>query len=287
MKKIAAVIAGCLAVIGSATAQVTVEVTTEQDQFLPGESLDVAVRIINRSGQTLHLGADSAWLTFSVESRNGLVVSKKGEVPVQGEFTLDSSKRATKRVNLAPYFGLSTPGRYTITATLRVADWNQQIVSPAKGFDIIAGSKLWEQVVGLPKIAAVSNQPPELRRYILHQANYLKQLMLYVQVTDADGKVYRVFPLGPMLSFGQPEPQVDKTSNLHVLYQDGPRTFSYSVVDPDGMLIVRRTYDYTSRPRLKATEDGGFEVVGGTRRLTPKDIPAPAISDRSAAPPAP
>src|SRR4029077_4212453 len=106
-------------------AQITVEVTQDQDQFLPGESLPVAVRITNRSGQTLHLGNNDTWLTFSVESRDGVIINRLGNVPVDGEFALDSSKRATKRVDLAPYFNLVTPGRYSITATLNIKEWNQ------------------------------------------------------------------------------------------------------------------------------------------------------------------
>src|SRR6266404_7912813 len=90
-------------------AQVTVEVTQQQEQFLPGESLPTAVRITNRSGQTLRLGGEEDWLTFSIESREGTVVSKTGDAPVVGEFTLESSKVATKRVDLTPYFSLTQP----------------------------------------------------------------------------------------------------------------------------------------------------------------------------------
>jgi len=34
----------------------------------------------------------------------------------------------------------------------------------------------------------VSNRAPEVRKYTLLQANYLKQLMLYFQVSDPFGK---------------------------------------------------------------------------------------------------
>src|SRR5262252_999006 len=90
--------------LAPALAQVTVEVTQEQDQFLPGEAIPAAVRITNHSGQTLRLGAEDDWLTFSVESHDRSIVPKFAEVPVRGEFMLPSSKVATKRVDLAPYF---------------------------------------------------------------------------------------------------------------------------------------------------------------------------------------
>src|SRR4051794_25744719 len=78
--------------------QVSVEVLLDQEQFLPGEALPVAVRVHNRSGQKLNFGADADWLTFTVESRDGLVVRKMGEAPVIGPFDLESAERGTKRV---------------------------------------------------------------------------------------------------------------------------------------------------------------------------------------------
>jgi hypothetical protein len=279
MKNFALLLGVLLTSINQLRGQVTVEVTFDQEEFLPGESLSAAIRITNRSGQTLNLGADEGWLTFSVESAERYVVVKTAEVPVAGKFTLESSQRAIKSVDLAPYFNLSKPGRYSVTATVNIKEWNRQVVSPPKAFDIIEGSKMWEQEVGLPKSPDATNQMPEMRKYVLHQANYLRRnLMLYVQVSDASGKVRKVFPIGRMLSFGQPEPQVDRLSNLHVLYQDGPKTFSYTVVNPDGDVLIHQTYDMPGRPRLKVDEEGNLKVVGGTRRIKPNDIPAPKIS---------
>lgn len=263
-------------------AQVTVEVALRQDQFLPGEDLPAEVRITNRSGQTLHLGNDQTWLTFSIESREDYIVLKKSQVPVEGPFTLESSMRAIKTVNLEPYFNLAKPGHYEIFATVTIQAWNKQFTSDPKSFDIIQGANLWEQEVGLPIAPGATNKVPELRTYTLQQANYLKQLMLYCRLTDRTGKVYRIFPIGPMLSFGQPEPQVDKFSNLHVLYQDGPRSFNYTVIDPEGDVLVRQTYMYTpSRPRLAVGEDGLIKVIGGTRRVTSRDIPPPNMAEEA------
>ncbi len=260
-----------------ANAQVSVEVTQEQDQFLPGEALAVAVRITNRSGQTLRLGADADWLTFTIENRNGRVVPKTGDVPVAGEFTLESSKVATKRLNLAPYFMLSEPGHYSVVATLHLKEWGRELSSPPKEFDLIQGGRLWEQEIGVPQAGANSNAPPELRRYVLQQANYLKkQLRLYLRVTDSYGKDVCVRPVGPLVSFSRPTPQVDRFSNLHVLYQAGPRYFTYSVFNPDGELLTRKTYEFgASRPRLRVDDEGKIMVVGGLRHFRATDVPTP------------
>jgi hypothetical protein len=274
-----AVSAALLAVMAqSASAQVQVEMTLEQDQFLQGESVPVAVRVTNRSGQTLHLGRDADWLTFSVESRDGFVVAKLGDAPVQGEFTLESSKVAIKRVDLEPWFGLSQPGRYEIVATVKIKEWSEERTSPARAFNVIHGAFLWEREFGVPQPAGAASGPPEVRKYVLQQANYLKgQIRLYLSLTDASGaKVFRVFPVGPMVSFSHPEAQVDKSSNLHLLYANGMRSYSYTVFNPDGNVLARQTYDYLStRPRLQLDEDGNITVAGGSHRITANDVPSP------------
>ncbi|MFO1475143.1 MAG: hypothetical protein U1F98_00655 [Verrucomicrobiota bacterium] len=280
MKIPAFVLAFWLALTAAATAQVSVEVVLDQEHFLPGETMNVAVRIINRSGQTLQLGADPDWLTFAVESKDGYVILKNGDVPVVQPFTLESSKRATKHVDLAPYFNLTKEGAYTVSATVNIKEWNRQFTSQARMFEIIRAASLRDIEVGVPRPAGSTNSEPQLRKYSLLQANYLrKTLVLYVQITDGAGKLKRVFPIGPMISFGQPEPQIDKDSNLHILYQSGPRLFRYFIITPDGEVIGRQTYEFTNRPRLKVGENSQISVEGGRRRITDEDIPSPDAAD--------
>lgn len=261
-----------------AKAQVTVEILLDQQQFLPGESLPTAVRIVNRSGQTLHLGADADWLTFAIDSSEGTLPNRQGDVPVQGEFTLENSKMATKHVDLGPYFALTQPGRYSVMATVRIPEGNREIASPPKAFDVIEGSKIWEQEVGVPVNAGTTNSALEVRRYMLQQANYLRgQIRLYLRITDSYGtKTFRVFPVGPMVSFSRPDAKVDRSNNLHLLYQFGPRSFYYSVFNPDGDVLVRQTHDFGfSRPRLITDVDANVAIAGGLRRPTDSDVPKP------------
>lgn len=268
--------AATLMLATAARAQLSVEVTLEQEQFLPGEAIPVAVKIRNRSGQTLRLGAEPDWLTFSVESRDGFVVMKLGDPPVQGEFTLGSSQVATKRLDLAPYFVLNRSGRYAIIATVRIPEWNNEVSSTPRTFDIVSGAKLWSQEFGVPLPPGASNQPPEVRRYTLLQANDpKKQLRLFLRLSDgSDSRLIKVLPIGPLVGFSQPETQLDARSRLHLLYQNGPRSFSYTCISPDGEILERRAYEYLgSRPRLRVSEDGAVSVVGGVRRERPDDLP--------------
>src|SRR5205823_7274616 len=103
-------------------------------------------------------------------------------------------------------------------------------------FNLIEGAHIWEQEFGVPKTAASAGSAPEVRKYVLQQANYIKgQLRFYVRVTDGSGgKVFRTVPVGTALSFSQPDPRLDKQCNLHLLYQNWAKSFSYTVFNPDG-----------------------------------------------------
>ncbi len=264
----------CLGFCPQLAAQVTVEVVLDQDQFLPREALRVGVRITNYSGQTLQFGADADWLRFTVERQDGNLVPQQGEIPVRGEFDVESSSVATKRVDIAPYVNLVTPGRYQVTASVHIKQWEKELTTRPKGFDVFTGTRLWEQDFGVPSPVG-ENRPPEVRKYALQQALHLKQMKLYARVTDqAESRFFGVFPLGPMVSFSKPECQIDKTNNLHVLYQTGPRSFNYSVINPDGQLVLRQTRDYSeTRPVLRAGSEGSIVIAGGVRRTASDDLP--------------
>ena len=275
--KIALAVLGLTALMASdAAAQLEVEVTMEQSEFLPSETIPAAVRVTNRSGQPLHLGEDANWLTFNVESADGFIVVKNGEVPVLGGFDLGSSQVATKHVDLLPYFGLARPGRYRVTATVQIKDWNQALASPAKEFYVITGAKIWAQDFGVPMATNATNRTPEVRRYTLEKANYLRtQLQMYVQVSDpSEARVLKVISIGKTVAFGDPDTQLDRNSNLHVLFQSGAALFTYAVVNPDGDLLRQEIYDYVNtRPRLGMSDDGTVTVVGGVRRLKSEEMP--------------
>ena len=268
---------------------VTVKLSLPQDQFLPGETLPVAVQVTNNSGQTLHLGADAGWLKFSVESRDdSFVVMKNDDPPVVGAFDLGSSEVATKHVDLAPYFVTTHAGRYRVVATVHIPEWGADVVSPPLEFDVIDGARLWSQDFGMPVPAGVTNQPPVVRKYILEEANYLRQqLRMYVLVTDQTGaRVFKVSAIGPMVSFSRPEAQLDSASNLHVLYQSGAKSFIYSVVNPDGTIALQEIYDYLgTRPHLAVNDAGDIVVKGGVLRVKPGEMPMVKAPDE--VPPAP
>lgn len=258
---------------------ISVQLILDQEQYLPNEILTVKARISNFSGQTLRLGSTSDWLTFAVEDARRLPVTRHGTVPTTGEFTLEPAMTATKKVNLAPYFELSQPGRYSVAASLRVPGWGDVLRTKPAPFDIIGGSSIWEQEFGVPDRTG-GGSAPELRRYALVETVHQKALKLYFRLTEQrSGRVLQIYPLGPMVTFSNPDPEMDRFSNLHVLYQTSAHLFSHSLINPDGLLLARETYEVTSsRPALRPEKDGRISVVGGARYMTASDLPPPTGS---------
>jgi hypothetical protein len=286
MRKIVALIALMLVGVGIAKAApngVTVEVTLDQDQFVPSEELVASVRVTNMSGRDLELGDDNQWLTFLIQGESGYVAPRTADPQVAGKFVLHSAQVGIRRVNLTSYFNFTRPSRYRVVATVNLPKWNQQVSSKPTPFMILTGVPLVnvpEMEFGVPPKAGEADHAPEIRKYILEKATYYRDLKLYLRITESTGnKTLRVFPVDRMVSFSNPEAQIDGLSNLHILHQTGARAFNYSVFNPDGDLVARQTYQYTAtRPTLRKNDDGKIYVHGGIRLISSKDFPTATAS---------
>jgi hypothetical protein len=84
-----------------------------------------------------------------------------------------------------------------------------------------------------------------------------------------------------MVSFNRPQAQLDKESKLHLLFQTGPRSYTYNVVTPDGEVLLHQQYDHVNGPsvRLKPDPDGFIFVSGGVRRIRPDEAAAQSITN--------
>ncbi len=279
MKKTACllVLLGC---VGAARAQVQVEVVMDQTQFVSKESVPVAVRIRNHSGETLRFGTNT-WLTYLVEPQAGSSVDKTGDVPMAHDFTVETGKVATQRTDLAPFFDLARSGHYTVTATVDLADWGTEVSSTPVSFDVISGVKRWEQTFGVPASSPGGHGPPEVRKYILLSATYVKQTKLYLRLTDeTESTVFRVQPLGNVTSFAELRNQLDGKNNLHLLYEESARTYGYRVITPNGDLIKHQQFYYADGPpHLRTDSDGEVYVADATRHVTAEDVPAEPVEE--------
>ncbi len=263
----------------SATAQVNVELLFDQDQFLRSESMPTRLRISNSSGQTLKFGDQANWLAISIDDEKGKSIWHTGEIPMPKPFEIESAKAVSLRMDLMPYFDLGKAGHYTATARVKFPQLEKEVITDAKGFDIVSGTDLWKREFGVP-----GQTPPEVRQYVLQVANLLNRNQIYARVTDANGgRVFRVFALGPVVSFSANtiEAQLDGSSNLHVLFQNFKNTFIYAVVAPDGEQIIRQTHEIArdSRPHLRVEEDSRIHVKGGHRRILLSDLPPSRVAN--------
>lgn len=276
MKKLV-LIAAVLFAVFSATAQVKVEIRFDGEQFIANEPLIARVRIINDSGTTLRLADAPEWLGFAVETMEGPYVRTLRPPKIPDEaFNLESSHTATVRVDLGPAFDLTKTGKYRAVATVKVPAFNTSFASPGKDFFIVTGSRIWEKQFGVPATIAPPGASglPEIRKYMLIQALSGKETKFYARVTDIMENNIRVIPIGTLVSFSKPEPQLDKWSNLHVLYQIGARQYTYFVINPEGLLIARETHEISdTRPHMATTDEGRIVIRGGNRRPSVDDVP--------------
>lgn len=263
--------------LGRALAQVDVSVKLLQDQYLPGEALVATVKIANFTGAPLKLGSWPGWLTFSVEGVDGSVVIRKTETPESGEFVLAQATQGSIRIDIAPMFALDHPGAYRVSATVKPTPQSDSSGSQPASFDIVTGVRLEERTIGVSKPDGTIEQ----RKYILQQANYLRDLRLYLRVTNlGESDTYRVAPLGGTVNFARPQYVVDRKSHFHILHQYGASGYRYHEFNADGDLLCRQVWEITaSRPKLSVNDQGEVGVIGGTRRYTKDDLPEPSEAD--------
>jgi len=248
------------------------QLLNDRTQYLAQEPMGIMVRVYNYSGETLVLGREDDWVSFSVEPlANKSIVRQASQPQVGGSpFALENGMMATKRVDLVPHFEVVQSGRYKITATVR-AGRHGDISSEPLLVDVVNGSPLWDREFGVP---AQADKAPEIRRYNIIQVRQTDVQHIYVKVTDTHGgKLYGLYPLGQMVLAYKPEQQMDRNNRLHVLHRSGRATFTYSMVDHDGRVILRQRYDQTGAPpSLVHTDAGEVLVSGGTRTKSAFDI---------------
>lgn len=255
-----------------AQAQIELRLSLEREFFLPGEELEVAVKVANFSGGKLTLGEQSDWLRFTVERNDSGVVNKLSEVEESGSFTLEHATVGTLRFNLMPHYALDRPGSYRVTVQATTPQGTEVFTSAAKSFEIVRGVQLNpERVLGVPQPDGTIAK----RKYLLQQVNFLRKVLLYLRVTDGEeNRNLKVTSLGPLVSFDPPRWVVDRQNRFHVLHRVDANTSAYHLFEPDGEAVRREFYRFTaSAPELRVNDDGEAAVIGGVRRPSAGDIP--------------
>jgi len=293
MKRIVVLWAILLAVLPPAFAQgvgVFATLSVEEKQLLPDEKMHLKLTVENRSWRDLKLGTTNDWLTFTVLGERNRPVAPIGadRIYIEGEASVPAGESASREFNLTPYFDIRKPGHYTVKATIKIPQWQQEVAAEEASFDIVSGlplANIPDLEVGVPLLQPRGNQPPQIRRYRLEKSDALAGAKLYVRLTDVTGsQTLRLIPLGPYFSYSEPAVKLDRFNDLHVLHQTDAKMFTSCVINTLGQMLERQTYRYTDeRPTLRAEADGTVVVVGGQREISDSDLPPP--EKQAAAPP--
>src|SRR5207253_754489 len=132
---------------------------------------------------------------------------------------------------------------------------------------------IWQETVGIPdRISA----PGNVRTYSLLTNRFPDHTSLYVRVQDKDnGIVYSTYSLGRTISFEEPQAQIDRANQLHVLQCAAPRSWAYSRIGLNGELLAHSSFMETkTRPRLFRAADGEVADRGGIpgQRIPEKEM---------------
>ena len=260
-----------------------VVMVTEYREYLPNEPLNVRLSIKNISGEPVILGQDKDWIKFTIFDLDLKPVHHRGSVPAGEVFVVDDKNSVDKYFNIGPFFNLSDAGRYSIQAHIKVRRWKETISASAPAVRVVRGVSIMTLRQGIPDLINKSKKP-EIRAYTLIRKRNQGRTHLYVRVEEEKGKaVYNVQPLGGIVSFAKPEFHLDQSRYAHAIFQNGSRSYLYCVIDSDGEMSKRQTYEIYRqvRPTFSLDDRGDIVVRGGRRVTSDSDIPRQLKRPRS------
>jgi hypothetical protein len=262
-------------------AQVGIHVRCEKDTFLVYESIPVNLSIHNYSGRPLELADNEgkSWLGFMITDEGNGLVRAVAEPETKQPLLIGPGQSVTRTIDLLPLYELRARGSYRVQAIVRLG--GTAAVSAPLDITVTNGREVWSQVVGLP---AGEGTGEEYRTYSLLARRGEREDSLYIGVQDESRQiVYSLVSLGGFLSTTTPQALIDSEARLHVLFQNGPRSFGYACVDSSAKQMARAAYaDFQSSPML-VLDAGKVEVRGG-EQIYPRPEHILATDDGESAP---
>lgn len=257
---------------------IQVEIISDRAEWIPGEELEVGIRITNLSGRKLVLGRENDWFQFNVENNQGRMVDLIRKPPLLGEFEVESGTRTTRwQINLADCFDLQNPGTYRVSGILNLADWGTGVPSSVLLVEIIPPVTLWKQSFGVPQSASGPDLFPMVRMYAVQQLRSLdNEIRLYFRLSDGEGgRILALHKMGRVVGFSRPQMKIDAEARLHVLHQFDSASTQHTVYNSDGELVLRHRYDFAAglRPTLSVSAQGDVQVGSGIRVPSRSDYP--------------
>jgi hypothetical protein len=277
-------LAAVLFLAATAQAQIQVELKFKRLQYIAYEPILATVTIANNSGRDIDLHDDSGqhWFGFEINAGEGRLLAPLKQDVAEPALHVEAGKTVTRRINLTALYPVHDFGTYHVRANVFFPDLNKFFYSTTKVFQVSDARPIWQKTVGVPEGMTGSG---EARTYSLLSNRFVDHTSLYVRVENRDnGIVYTTYSLGRIISNEEPQAELDRANQLHVLHCAAPRSWAYSHVGLNGELLAHSTFLETkTRPRLRHTPDGSIAVNGGVLDVPiaeSKRSPAPKLSDR-------
>jgi hypothetical protein len=279
-------LAAILFLAATAQAQVQVDLKFKRLQYIAYEPILATVTIANNSGRDIDLHDDSGqhWFGFEVNAGEGRLLAplRQDADAAEPALHVEAGKTVTRKINLTALYPVHDFGAYHVRANVFFPDLNKFFYSTTKVFQVSDARPIWQKTVGVPEGMPGSG---EARTYSLLSNRFVDHTSLYLRVENRDnGVVYTTYSLGRTISNEEPQAEIDRANQLHVLHCAAPRSWAYSHVGLNGELLAHSTFLETkTRPRLRRTPDGSIAVNGGMLDVPIADskrTPAPKLSDR-------
>ncbi len=250
--------------IAGAHGQIQVELKLKRLQYIAYEPVVATLGITNLAGRDvdLHDAEGQPWFGLEITGSEGQPIAPVTTDNKQAPLKIEAGKKVTQRINLTPLYPVHDLGVYHVRAHIYFADLSKFFYSQTKVFEVTEARPIWQRTVGMPDGAV---GPGNARTYSLLTNRFPDHTSLYVRVEDKDsGIVYATYSLGRMIAFDEPQAELDRSNQLHILHCAAPRSWAYSRVGLNGELIARSSFMETkTRPRLFHTTEGTVAVRGG------------------------
>lgn len=270
--------------VTTAQAQLQVELRFKRLEYIAYEPINVTLVITNLAGRDVELHDDNGqhWFNFEVTAAEGRLLPPTSTDAPEPPLNVPAGDTVTRKINLTPIYPVQDFGTYHVRANVYFADLNKFFYSERRVFEVTTGKTIWQKTVGAPENSSGAGG---LRTLSLLTNRFPNYTAIYVRAEDkSTGVVFNSYSLGHVITFDEPQIELDRANELHVLHCAAPRIWTYSHIGLNGELLQRVTYAETkTRPRFRRSVEGAVIVTGGmidAPVAASAKNPAPKLSTR-------
>jgi hypothetical protein len=278
--------AACFFLAVSARAQIQVDLKLPRLQYIAYEPVVAKLTITNLAGRSIDLrdSEGQTWFGFEITGSEGQSIAPVTLNKIEMPLNIPAGKTITQKINLTPLYAVHDFGAYRVRAHVYFADLSKFFYSQTKVFQVTDARPVWQKTVGIPEGNGAAGNT---RTYSLLSSRFPDHTALYVRVEDkSTGAVYATHSLGRIIGFEEPQAELDRANQLHILQRAAPRNWTYSRVGLNGELLAHSVFtESKTRPRLRHASDGAVIVFGGTIEASVAESARTAIPKLSARPP--